>query len=261
MAVTILRPHHTKYKWKHAVGVRAKPAREKIVDSNPLAFSQDRPEERTMDWRARGEIILPSGFKVSESWAAIRKSWHGYKSALKDGDAQKAKMYAWNINKVQKELGIPVTPFEILSLEDYKNLEMEMSHINAAADSQRAAKVHEISREIGINERTVDYDSVMHDAKNELINMPPARKEIFAPYHSREDKACAIEIEDPMSEAIKATETVMHDTHGCYYEFNPEKIAKRKKHQQKRMRKSCYFVSNTPLGAKNLLTNVSGDIN
>lgn len=254
MTLTLKRPHRTYYR-KLAMGVRHQAYRRGYDPGpNPLAFSPDRPEERTMNWRERGAIILPCGFTVGESWASLRKSWLGYKSALRNGEADRLKMYAYNINKTQKQLGIPSTDFEVMPQEEFDRMEAETTGIGYELEKQQAVKVHEISREIGLNERLMDYDGMMHDAQGELGRLEPPRPEIFITYHPREDKACYVEEVGIPPPAVVA----VHDTEACYYEYKPDSFKKKKK-QQKRLRKSCYYVSHKPLTTvtENLSVNIN----
>lgn len=53
-------------------------------------------------------------YSTAQRWGALRKSWKGYVIALRNGEAEKAKMYAERINRLQKSLGIEITHFRLV---------------------------------------------------------------------------------------------------------------------------------------------------
>jgi hypothetical protein len=54
---------------------------------------------------------LPSGYKVGQTWGALRKAWLGYCIALHKNEDEKTLLYASIIQKLQRELGIQVREF------------------------------------------------------------------------------------------------------------------------------------------------------
>ena len=81
---------------------------------------------------ARKNYILPCGRTVRESWAGLRKAWHGFKIAKSNNDEQKMKYYALFINKVQNELGVVLTKFD----EGLVNIQA----LNRGSDSDNAVE-------------------------------------------------------------------------------------------------------------------------
>jgi hypothetical protein len=55
--------------------------------------------------------MLPSGYTVGQTWGALRKAWVGYCIALHKNEEEKTLLYASIIQKMQRELGIPVREF------------------------------------------------------------------------------------------------------------------------------------------------------
>jgi hypothetical protein len=54
---------------------------------------------------------FPSGYKVGQTWGALRKAWLGYCIALHKNEDEKTLLYASIIQKLQRELGIQVREF------------------------------------------------------------------------------------------------------------------------------------------------------
>jgi hypothetical protein len=51
-----------------------------------------------------------------QTWAALKKSWKGYKIAKVKGEKENMVEYATRIRKLQKELGYPQSKFPELGL-------------------------------------------------------------------------------------------------------------------------------------------------
>jgi hypothetical protein len=54
---------------------------------------------------------LPSGYTIGQTWGGLHKAWLGYCIALSKGEDENALLYASIIQKLQRELGIPVREF------------------------------------------------------------------------------------------------------------------------------------------------------
>ena len=54
---------------------------------------------------------LPSGYTVGQTWGALHKAWLGYCIALYKNEGEKTLYYASIIQKLPRELGIPVREF------------------------------------------------------------------------------------------------------------------------------------------------------
>lgn len=105
------------------------------------------------------ETILPCGYSVAESWAALRKSWLGFKIANANADTERMAEYASYIRKVQLEMGLSVTNFDPWILED------QQLESNDEANHEYAANQEENILE----EKPEDgYDEIMYEAGREL---------------------------------------------------------------------------------------------
>ena len=71
------------------------------------------------DYYSGGNEVLPCGFTVGQSWICLKKAWKGYKISKGEDDVEKMKMYASIIQKVERELGIPITDFSNLKFFDF----------------------------------------------------------------------------------------------------------------------------------------------
>jgi hypothetical protein len=54
---------------------------------------------------------LPSGYTIGQTWGALQKAWLAYCIALNKNEDEKTLLYASIINKMQRELDIPVREF------------------------------------------------------------------------------------------------------------------------------------------------------
>ena len=54
---------------------------------------------------------LPSGYTVGQTWGALHKAWLGYCIAVNKDEGEKTLLYASIIQKLQRELSIPVRKF------------------------------------------------------------------------------------------------------------------------------------------------------
>lgn len=71
--------------------------------------------------------ILPDGYHVTQTWVALCKSWNGFLKSKRDGDHEYMKMYAGQIRKLQKNLGLEQSEFEEdFSREEILEIDREM---------------------------------------------------------------------------------------------------------------------------------------
>ena len=61
--------------------------------------------------QAEKDRKLPSGYTVGQTWGALHKAWLGYCIALSKNEDENALLYASIVQKLQRELGIPVREF------------------------------------------------------------------------------------------------------------------------------------------------------
>jgi len=144
----------------------------------------------------RKQTILPCGWTVAESWAALRKCWLGFKIAHANGDSSLKKDYARMITKIQTEMGIAVTEFD----EDIIDEETALNSISQTDCSfERSMGCSESqsnnNQEI---EELPDYDSLLKQPQTIRVK-PAPRDEIFATYEAR-DNFCTSRPPDDKSE-------------------------------------------------------------
>ena len=61
--------------------------------------------------QAERDRKLPSGYTVGQTWGALHKAWLGYCIAVNKDEGEKTLLYASIIQKLQRELSIPVREF------------------------------------------------------------------------------------------------------------------------------------------------------
>ena len=61
--------------------------------------------------QAEKDRKLPSGYTIGQTWGALHKAWLGYCIALSKNEDENALLYASIVQKLQRELGIPVREF------------------------------------------------------------------------------------------------------------------------------------------------------
>jgi isopentenyldiphosphate isomerase len=197
---------------------RAVASHSRYEGSNWNAFSRYIDSEDTMRHTERKSFELPCGKTVAESWGALRKAWLGFKIALANHDAALMTHYASFIRKVQIEMGIQVTEFDLdILVPDILDepVDNETERMSSYA-YQKASSDH-------ITDQELDYDSIMENARSniddrhEIISAP--RQNIFgssltsprnACLHSRVSKASKAKLEADKSRKI-------HVRRSCIY--------------------------------------------
>ena len=134
-----------------------------------------------MNHSDRKQFTLPCGYTVAQSWAAIRRSWLGFKIAKSRGDTGKMAYYAAFISKVQSQMGIGKTVFDSGIIDEDLVGEFSRSCFNKKQAETR------INLE---EERIPDYDYIMERARSFTIgnssSSAPPRQTIF----ERTRKSC-----------------------------------------------------------------------
>jgi hypothetical protein len=175
---------HEKRKTRRAVGSHVR-----WGSHNAQGLSAHVPHERFMSHSDRKRVMLPCGFTIAASWAALRKSWLGFNICLSKGDREGMKNYAFHVRKLQRQTGMGVTDFDsdILTAEEVDSIDQEYS---VGDDYQKPQET-----EVPV-EREVDYDSLFDgtaaavEPPTMARDSPHPRNEIFAQYLSRPEKTC-----------------------------------------------------------------------
>jgi hypothetical protein len=195
---------------------------------NPNAISRYIPNEAIMYHNDRKSFILPCGRTIAESWAALRKSWLGFKIARSNCDTELMTHYASFITKVQLQMGIQVTNFDSYILD-----ERALSEIASSCFYEKL-----IEDEDTIEEDGPDYDSMMDDAQSKVNgnseNIAPPRQDIFdrsenscwyLPQKKKENKlqpkilSQTSHIEQSRRYTIPANTSKPNGGDACYYKY------------------------------------------
>src|SRR6476469_9742758 len=78
-------------------------------ERNLHALSSHLNGEKKMTAEERKNSLLPCGWTIAESWAALRKSWLAFFITKSQGDTNRMAEYAKRIRKIQAEMGIKPT--------------------------------------------------------------------------------------------------------------------------------------------------------
>ena len=80
---------------------------------NSRAFSRHIHGEAMMHHTERKSFRLPCRYTLAKSWAGLRKAWHGFKISKSKDNMENMRYYARIIRKLQLEMGIRVTHFDL----------------------------------------------------------------------------------------------------------------------------------------------------
>ena len=80
---------------------------------NRSALSRHINGEATMSHTERKSFRLLCRYTLAESWAGLRKAWLGFKISKSNDDMENMRYYARIIRKLQLEMGIRVTHFDL----------------------------------------------------------------------------------------------------------------------------------------------------
>lgn len=168
-------------------GRRAVASHSKNDPSNPASFSRYIRNEGAMHHLERKEAILPCGYKVRESWAALRRSWQGFKIAHSIGDMARKRHYATFIHKVQQEMGIALTPFEPGLVDEQETTTSEGALETNSAEGE-STTIADTNIEWG-DENLPNFEEMMSTVAGNT-EIPDPREEIFAKYEDRSQSSC-----------------------------------------------------------------------
>ena len=154
-------------------GRRAVGSRSRWGLHNMRAISRYIPHETHMTADERKDTILPCGYTIAQSWAALRKSWLGFNISHCNGDWSGMSKYAYQIRKLQLQMGIKLTHFDRAILDAPVDDENEYEEeVQEGANDIRNEEVI-----------TPDYDKIMEEArmnlKGEHASSVEPRDEIF----------------------------------------------------------------------------------
>lgn len=77
----------------------------------------------------REDELLASGYSKNQAWIALCKSWNGFLNAQREGDHEEMKQYATQIRKLQGDLDLPLTEFDMFTEEEKNAMDIENDEI------------------------------------------------------------------------------------------------------------------------------------
>jgi hypothetical protein len=156
-------------------GRRAVGSRSRWGLHNMRAISRYIPHEIYMTADERKDTILPCGYTIAQSWAALRKSWLGFNISHCNGDWSGMSKYAYQIRKLQLQMGIQLTDFDPAILDAPVDDEDEYEEEEEVQEGANDIRNEEVN--------TPDYDKIMEEArmnlKGEHASRVGPRDEIF----------------------------------------------------------------------------------
>jgi hypothetical protein len=125
---------------------------------NERAISRYIPHEIDMSADERKDTILRCGYTIAQSWATLRKSWLGFNISHCNGDWSGMSKYAYQIRKLQLQMGIQLTHFDPAILD-----------VPVDDEDEYEEQVQEGANDIRNEElSTQDYDKIMEEARINL---------------------------------------------------------------------------------------------
>ena len=103
-----------------------------------------------------GDQICPSGYTRSHGWNALFRAWNGFIIRKQEGDEEGMHYYAMGIQKLEKDLGLSIYPFEDLKLaaveyandpENQELIEERAEELNKAPDELSSQDILDIMLE------------------------------------------------------------------------------------------------------------------
>jgi hypothetical protein len=157
-------------------GRRAVGSRSRWGMHNMRGISRYIPGEIDMTADERKDTMLPCGYTIAQSWAALRKSWLGFNISHCNGDWSGMSKYAYQIRKLQLQMGIQLTDFDPAILGAPVDDENEDEYEEEVQEGANDITNEEVS--------TPDYDEIMEESrmnlKGEQASRTGPRDEIFA---------------------------------------------------------------------------------
>jgi hypothetical protein len=84
--------------------------------------------------------LLDSCYFESQTWGALHKAWRGYIIAKNKDEIDRLYYYAEVIQKLQRELGLPVSSFPSLGLSPLKQAQDTSEDYDSSDDYDRAMR-------------------------------------------------------------------------------------------------------------------------
>lgn len=157
---------------------------------NPRGLSRYINGEAAMHHTERKSFRLLCRYTLAESWAALRKAWLGFKISNSNDDVENMRYYARIIRKLQLEMRIPVTHFdlEILDGETIWQIEQEVKAIEAETRQQIDIGSSDPTLNDSVDECEYDYEENMNNAA--LNESNPSPREAIVQKHILNPNSC-----------------------------------------------------------------------
>lgn len=193
----------------------------------------------------RKETKLPCGYTVAESWAALRKSWLGFKIARSNFNMTRATEYASVITKLQVEMGIQTTNFDTNILDEERAADIKTQ--TEGSDESWDGPLEVVIEDEEIEEELPDYDIIMNNPFTTTARSGP-REEIFATHNSggkscpwvRQTEEEGGNEKESDFELVKLSKNPKQEE-GYYSYPTDEDTTSEVSEQVEQTRKSCYY--------------------
>ena len=213
----------------------------------------------------RKSFKLPCKYTIAASWAALRKAWLGFKIANSNNDTQKKRHYSRIIRKLQLEMGIGKTHFDLDILDDETiwQIEQEVKALEAPMRQEIDDDVNGLTDDDNLRERDYDYDTLLTESIEKIKQnaSPPPDGKVLS-FHFNREQNCQITSRDRRGSSAGVNEFTYHQdrsmdympqlgatanpkptgnsnkkTNSCYYKSKPDDS------YQKKGSFACYYKS------------------
>jgi hypothetical protein len=147
----------------------------------------------------RKSFKLPCKYTIAASWAALRKAWLGFKIANSNDDTQKKRHYSRIIRKLQLEMGIGKTHFDLDILDDETiwQIEQEVKALEASMRQEIDDDANGLTDDDSLRDRDYDYDTLLTESMEKIKQYasPPPDGKVLSVHFNREQN-CQITSRD-----------------------------------------------------------------
>lgn len=163
----------------------------------------------------RKSFELPCKYTIAASWAALRKAWLGFKIANSNDDTQKKRQYSRIIRKLQLEMGIGKTHFDLDILDDETiwQIEQEVKALEAPMRQEIDDDANGLTDDDSLRDRDYDYDTLLTESMEKIKQntSPPPDGKVLSVHFNREQN-CQITSRDNRGSSADVNEFRYHPT-------------------------------------------------
>lgn len=122
-------------------------------------------------------LICPSGYSISQCYNKLRCMWRGYKDAKKKGNLDRMKKYAYQIQDVQRDMGIDVASFPFLGIFGEKFVLYDKKTGQLKKEDHRkylkAQQMRNLKLDVGKDEEIQTLvDDKLHEPQKQEVTVP-----------------------------------------------------------------------------------------